>query len=232
MKSLVFDTGPIISLITNNLMDVLAELKKKFKGEFIISEQVKWELIDRSLQTKKYKLEGMMISKYINENMLKPYSNFEVREKTNEILDLANSSFLIRGRPLILLHRPEVESVALAQYLKADACVVDERTMRLIVEDPLSLQKIFEKKLHTKVEVNYKKLKLLKSKLDVNIIRSSELMVVAYELGLMNQYLDGPLIKGNAKGELLEGLLWGLKLRGCSISEGEIYELMNMKNYK
>jgi len=232
MKSLVFDTGPIISLITNNLMDVLVELKKRFGGEFVISEQVKWELVDRSLQTKKYKLEGMMILRYINENVLKPYSNFEVREKTNEILDLANSSFLVRGRPLILLHRPEVESVALAQYLKADACVVDERTMRLMVENPLSLQRIFEKKLHTKVEINHRKLRLLKSKLNMNIIRSSEIMVVAYELGLMNKYLDGPLIKGNAKGELLEGLLWGLKLRGCSISEEEIYDLMNMKGYK
>ena len=55
MKSLVFDAGPIITLTMNNLLWLLNPLKNNFKGEFYLSAAVKEELIDRPLQTKKYK---------------------------------------------------------------------------------------------------------------------------------------------------------------------------------
>ena len=46
MNDLFFDTSSIISLATNNLLSVLEELKKKFKGDFVISDAVRKESLD------------------------------------------------------------------------------------------------------------------------------------------------------------------------------------------
>lgn len=54
MRALVFDTGSIISLVTNNLLWILPPLKKQFRGDFLISEAVKGEIIDHPLKTKKF----------------------------------------------------------------------------------------------------------------------------------------------------------------------------------
>ena len=43
MRSIIFDTGPIISLVTNNMLWLLEPLKKQFKGEFYITKSVKKE---------------------------------------------------------------------------------------------------------------------------------------------------------------------------------------------
>ncbi len=58
------------------------------------------------------------------------------------------------------------------------------------------------------------------------MIRSVELVSVAYELGLLNKYLvDVP----NPKKTLLEAVLWGVKLNGCSVSEREIAEIVRVE---
>ena len=58
MKSIVFDTGPIISLTLNNLLWIIEPLHDRFGGEFYITKAVYKELIDRPLSTKKYKFEA------------------------------------------------------------------------------------------------------------------------------------------------------------------------------
>ena len=55
----------------NNLLDIFEQLKKKFKGNFIISNAVKKEVIDHPMKTRKYKLEAIMISDLIQNNILK-----------------------------------------------------------------------------------------------------------------------------------------------------------------
>ena len=70
MRSIVFDTGPIISLTTNNLLWLLEPLKKKYKGHFHITSDVKRELIDRPLQTKKFKFEALQVMHIIKKGIL------------------------------------------------------------------------------------------------------------------------------------------------------------------
>ena len=68
----------------------------------------------------------------------------------------------------------------------------------------------------------------------VPIIRSVELMAMAYKLGLMQQYLDpreSKIANIDLKKTLLEGLLWGLRLRGCSVSTEEIDEIMLLHGF-
>ena len=78
MKSMIFDTGPIISLALNNLLWVLDPLKKKFKGNFYITKSVKKEIIDRPLNSKKFKFEALQVLHLYEKNVIELTGNDEI----------------------------------------------------------------------------------------------------------------------------------------------------------
>jgi len=228
MNDLIFDTSTIISIATNNLLDVLEELKKKFKGDFIISSDVKREILDHPLKTRKYKLEAIMISNLIQNNILRTYSNVNLENKTMNLLNICNNIFIVHGKPMKILDKAEVEALVLTQLLRG-TYVVDERNIRLLVEDYRKLAQLLGRKLNTKITINNQNIRLFKSEIkDINIIRSSELMTVAFEMGLFDGYKN----KYSSKKDILDGLLWGLRLRGCAISTDEINELIRIERVK
>ena len=228
MNDLIFDTSTIISLATNNLLDIMEQLKKKFKGDFIISKAVKEEVLDHPLQIRKYKLEAIMISSLIQNNIFKIYSNINIEAKTMSLLSLCNDIFLANGRPIKILDKAEVEALVLTQLLRG-TYVVDERNIRLLVEDYRKLAQLLERKLDTKITINNQNIRQFKSEIkDINIIRSAELMVVAFEKGLFNEYEN----KYSNKKEILDGILCGLRLRGCAISTEEISEFIKIERVK
>ncbi|MCD4666562.1 hypothetical protein K8R47_02010 [archaeon] len=55
-------------------------------------------------------------------------------------------------------------------------------------------------------------------------------MTVAYEIGLLKKY-ETSLVH-EVKRNLLDGMLWGLKLRGCAISSEEINDLLKVQRFK
>lgn len=226
MRSLVFDTGPVISLTMNNLLWLIKELKKKFNGEFYIPQASKEELVDRPLATKRFEFEALQVLKIIKEGVFKVVGNEELEKKTQQILDLANSIFYAYNKNINIVHRAEMQGLALCINMKADAFVIDERTGRLLIEDYNSLKKILERKLHTKIKVDGKKLReFQKIAKGIKIIRSVELVTAAYELGLLKEYvLEIP----DAKKKLLDSILWGVKLDGCAVSKDEIYEIIRL----
>ena len=221
MKSLVFDSSTIISLSLNNLLYLLPELKHRFNGQFFITESVKKEIIDNPIRSKKFKLEALQIHQLILDNTLEVYGQ-QLEKQTQNLLNLINNIFKAENHFIRLVDIAEVESLALANLLKA-TYVVDERTIRMIIENPNELKNLLERKLHTKILINQENLKELQKEIDINIIRSSELGIVAYSLGLLkNLTQKDHLTNYNLKHELVDGILWGLKLNGCSISQEEI----------
>ena len=84
-KALIFDSSSIITLSMNNLLNLLPPLKKKFKGEFYITEGVKREIVDKPLQIKRFELNAMMISNMINEGVLSLYVG-DIKEKSEMFL--------------------------------------------------------------------------------------------------------------------------------------------------
>lgn len=221
MKSLVFDSSTIISLSLNNLLYLLQELKHRFNGQFFITNGVKKEIIDNPIHTKKFKLEALQIHQLIMDNTLEIYGQ-QLERQTQNLLNLINNLFKAENHFIKLVDLAEVEALALANLLKA-TYVVDERTIRMLVEDPYGLKDLLEKKLHTKITINQTNLKELKKEIDINIIRSSELALVAYSIGLLkNLTQKDHRTDYNLKYELIDGILWGLKLNGCSISQEEI----------
>ena len=104
---------------------------------------------------------------------------------------------------------------------------MDERTIRLLIEDPKKLEHILEHRLHTKVYVEGKNLRKFRDfTKNIKLIRSVELVTLAYELGLLDKYI--PNLPGGKK-TLLESLLWGVKLDGCSVSKREIGQIMRIE---
>ncbi len=231
MKSLVFDTSTIISVATNNLLWVLPQLKKRFKGEFFISSSVKGEVIDAPLKSKKYKLEAMQILSLMGEGTIKVYRNS--KKRVQEISELANKIFRSKDTWIRIMHEAEIESLAIAIEINADAYVIDERNTRMLIENPEGLGQLLQQKLHTKIDMNQESLKRFKEYVKgVNIIRSVELMTVAYELGIMDKYLkerERKIANIDLRRSLIDGMLWGLKLNGCSITKKEINDIISLE---
>jgi hypothetical protein len=232
MKSLVFDTGSVISLAMNNLLWVLKPLKKKFGGDFILPLGVKYELIDRPLNINRFKLDAVVIRDYLMEGVFKLASNKEIERKSKYLLSLANNIYFAKNKPIKIIQDAEMDALALVLHYDSGALVLDERTLRLLVEDPESLGGVLSNRLHTKVKIDRSVLIKFRTEVKkVNIIRSTELIVVAYGLGIMDKYISvGKKVHNEFRKDMLSGALWGLKYKGCAISVSEINEILRLKN--
>ncbi len=227
MSLIVFDTSTLISIVTNNLLPTLESLREKIKGEFVISREVRRELVDYPLTTKRFELEAIIVMNYLNKGYLKMIESNVVREKAKRLLELANKIYRSKRDYIKIIDMGEMEALTLAIHLNADAYVVDERTMRMLIENPEQLGVLLNKKLHTKIEIDNEVLKEFKENIkNITVLRSVELMTVAYESGLLDDYITNEEIRI----KLLDGILWGLKLRGCSVSENEINEILKLEN--
>ncbi len=228
VKTLIFDSGPVINFALNNLLWLFEPLKKKFKGKFYVTPKVKEELIKNPLQTKKFKFEALQILQLFDKKILEDY-NKQNSDTQQKLFNLFNSIYVANGENLEVVHSAEVEAISTAIILGADAVVIDERTTRLMLEEPKLMARIFERKLHTKVKINHNNLKLLLSMTkSIRMIRSMELVVYAYEQGLLNKYLSSSISK--SKETLLDAIIWGLKLHGCSIAMKDMKEIVKIES--
>jgi len=84
MKSLIFDTGSIISLTSNNLLWILPNLKTRFKGQFYVTLHGKRELIDRPLKIKRFSFEALQTLQYFKNGtflLAKDKKNIHISKK-------------------------------------------------------------------------------------------------------------------------------------------------------
>ena len=224
MKILVFDSGPIITLALTNLLWVLPKLKQKFNGRFVVPESVKKEILDRPLRSQKFKFEAIQILNLIETNVIEVISDKDVESKAKQLVDEANKIFRGFGHNIKLIQEGEMQAMALAALYNADGVVVDERVTRTLIEYPYGLKKLMERKLHTRLSVNKSLLAKLSDELDdIYLIRSIELMSVAFEQGFLDKYL---VPKKVTKRDLLESMLWALRFSGCSISNDDINQII------
>jgi len=208
----------------SSLYEELINLKKNFKGKFIITKEVREEIIDKPINIKKFELEAMKLKELMNRGIIElpesvGVSQEEISKPTLEIMELVNNSFVGDKVPIKLIDLGETSCIALSKILSEkgiqNILVVDERTLRTLVEDPESLKRIFQKRLGAKINLLRDKLKVLDG---IKIIRSTELIYVAYKKGLIS-------IKEK---NLLDALLYSLKYSGCAISDEEIEEIKRL----
>lgn len=227
MKSIVFDAGPVISLATNGLLWLLENLKERYSGEFLIPKEVEFELVQKPIETKRFKLEALQVNREINKKVLTVVDEDKIHMIKKELLMLANTCFYVRNTPLKLVQEGEMAAIAVALIYNSDAIVIDERTTRGLIEDPDKLVARMSERLHTKITVNKENLEQLRKRIGhLKVIRSIEMAMVGYELGWFDKYLTKDK---NARKILLEAILWGIKIRGASISQDEIDRIVRME---
>jgi hypothetical protein len=219
MKALIFDSSSIITLALNDLLFILEPLKKEFGGEFFIPERVKYEIIDRSLQIKRFKLEALMIQNLINKGVLKIKTSDFVKKETQRFMDISNTTFKVGNESMKIIHLGEASCLALYEFLPTQkkAMVIDERTTRMLCEAPANLHRLLEKKHHTTITANEKNYKEFEH---FNIIRSSELAYIAYKKGIIKL--------PSTSREALDAIMYALKYKGCAISRNEINVAKNL----
>ena len=228
---LIFDASPIISLTTNNLLWLLKELNKRYDGKFLIPLQVKHELIDVPLMTKRFKFEALQVMQVIRQGVLNVYDNVEMQHESLELMSLANRCFSGRNNFIKIVHLGEMQVIAAAILTNSNVVVIDEICTRLLLEEPLKLTEIMSKRLKTTIKVNNDNLKEFRNKVKgIKTLRSVELVIRAYEFGLLDELIPRKTdIVPYPKRTLLTSLLWGLKIRGCGLSRKELDEIIELE---
>ncbi len=223
-KYLIFDSGALINLTTNGLIQTMKDLATVFPGDFLITKEVEYETIEHPLHIQKYEWGALRVKDLLDEEIIMLAENYavpqnELKKRTDKIMDQVNTAFTSNKQPIHLIEKGEAECIALSEILNERGIeapvVIDERTARMLCENPEKLRKLMELKLKTKIEMKKDNLKNLEK---VKVIRSTELMYIAYKKGLIDV----------ADKRVLEAILFALKFGGCSISEKEIQIIKNM----
>ena len=127
MKSIVFDTSSVITIATNSLLWTLEPLKDQFKGEFFITESVHEELVDHPLNSRRYKLEAIMIDDLVNRSILK-VNKLDIGNKSLNLLNTFNNTFTSQNKTIKILDLEcfawcdQLESVILHGVERIDSC--------------------------------------------------------------------------------------------------------------
>lgn len=220
MKLIIFDAGPLISITSSGMINVLEKLEGK-NHRFIITPQVRREVVDRAMKIKKYKLGAVQIANLIEKGVIKESSEFvrdeDLFKETIRVINLSKKIISSGLEKINLIHEGEASCLAFSKLCNVEnVIVIDERTTRLISESPQSLKEVMERKLHMPLQLNRSSLGYFK---DFKYIRSSELVLIAFKKGLigLKQDLD-----------TLDALMYSLKFNGAAISSKEIEEMKTL----
>ncbi|MAG24604.1 hypothetical protein CMI47_03400 [Candidatus Pacearchaeota archaeon] len=223
-KTLIFDSGTLINLSMNGLLYLLPKLKQKCDCTFLITKEVKKEVVDRPSNVPRFKLGALRVQSLLDSKVLQLPSDLKIPDsaiskKTKYLMELANHSLQSDGKWIKIISQAETSCLALSSELSKlkiqNIISADERTIRILSEKPDNLKKIMERKLHRSLKLereNFEKFENFK------FIRSSELVYVAYKKGLLR-------VKGQSA---LEAVLFATKYKGAAISHDEIKELKRL----
>jgi len=224
-KAIIFDSGTLINFSMNGLLETLVGLKKKFNGYFIISEQVKEEVINRPINIKKFELGALRVKQLLDNKVIElptslGISRKQIIENIKKFLKIANNTYYTKGEWIHLIDKGEASCFALSKILTEkgvkNVISIDERTARMLTERPENLEKLLENKLHTRIKTKKENYKFFKG---FTFIRSSEIVYIAYKKGL---------IKLKDHENILDALLYAVKYKGCAISTEEIKEMKKL----
>lgn len=213
----VVDSSSLISLSTSCLFDIMKELCKELKMRLVISKAVLDESVRNPLRIKRFELNALRINKGISDGWLEVKKLSKEKQCfAREIMETANSCFLSKHGHLKIIQLGESEILALAISINAKGIIIDERTTRMIIEEPEKLRRLLQKRHGQRIIMNKERVKFFKKNFGkLTIARSSELIALAYEKGLLQKTL------GEDK-EVLKAALYSLKYNGCSLSSEEI----------
>lgn len=224
MKVLIFDSGPLINLSMNSLLYILEKLKENFDGKFIITKQVKYEVIDHPMEIKRFELGALRVQELLEKKIIElntslNISDEEINQRTQSIMNKANHTIEAKSQWINIVSDAEMSCLALCDILKEKGIesiiAIDERTTRMLAEKPDNLEMMMAEKLHQRINLNRENLAQFSK---YKFIRSSELIFIAFKKNILQ-----PLSR-----KTLEAALYASKFSGSSISFEEIDELKRL----
>ena len=96
-RAIIFDAGSLISLSMAGLINELIKLKENFNGQFLITEQVKFELVDKPIKIKRFELEALRIQELLNKKILEMPDSLGIDNKIIENFILGFSLYILWG---------------------------------------------------------------------------------------------------------------------------------------
>jgi len=211
--SIFFDSSALISLAATCSLPLLRKLKQAYNGDFYITQSVYQETIGKASKSLRFRYEGHRLKELLDDGVIKVYSDVALSGQINELMNSINNTYFVNGKPITIVQLGEMSTTIASIEENADTFAVDERTARLLVENPTALKPWLEHKLHSKVIINNKAMMQWSSKISEKFIplRSAEFAMAAWGKGILGNDND-----------VLFGLLWALKFAGCAITEEEI----------
>jgi predicted nucleic acid-binding protein len=213
----ICDSSSLISMSMNCMLPVVTELSEN--ADFIITPTVYDEIITNPQRAGHHRMGPLQFKALCDNGILKTEKpdNAEVQA----ILDLSNNIYYAKHRSLNIIQRGEAEALSLANG--GDVLLMDERTLRYMIESPRDLLGLLQHRMRRGITMKRERREAFEKYCKgVSIIRSSEILAVAYEKGILEKYFSGP------KREIIEASLWALKLKGCSLSNEDIDEYLKM----
>ena len=206
------DSSSLIALAETCNVEALEHLTQRTKAHFLITAGVRDEIIARPLNIRQYAFSAVRLRNMVERGVLEVVDADAA--KTEGIMADANGAYAVGGRTATILHRGEAECLACAK----GALLIDEKTTRLLVEDPEKLRASMEVEYRQSVKVDRQRITSFREKTKgTAIIRSSELLAIAHKKGFFFGF-------GERADEAFHAALYSLRQSGCSISGHELEE--------
>lgn len=219
MKEVVCDSSSLISLGDNCALNVIPFFTEEYNVNFVIPKSVKKEIVKKPYKTKRFKLKAIRMKQMIEKGYLEVMKSDMTKDYSKRFSKLANSLLNSGGHEIEIIHEGEIETIALLKYLGTNNLLIDERTTRLLIENISMLRDYINSQSGKKIDVDKEKKRKIKIETkDINVMRSSELIALAYEKNYF----------GRKSKDLLEASLYGLKFAGCSIRNEEIDDYLKL----
>lgn len=219
-QSMICDASSLISLTDSCFIHALYFLKRRYKGNFIIPPSVETECVEHPMSMKMHAIHAIRLKRAINEGIIEVVDS-HLGKSVQEIRWMANNLFYAGGTPLRLLQEGETEMLALSQSLGVENLLIDERTTRMLAEDPEALRMHLEEELRRPITVNDENMSAFaRLTRNMRFFRSSELLLLAYEKGYFADY-------GELEADAIEASLYKLKYAGCAVGFGEISDYLS-----
>ncbi len=216
-NAVVCDSSSLISFSDTCNIDALRFLHKR-GTRFLVPNGVREEIVETPMQIRKYQFSAVRLKKILDDGVLELASFPSLQEKTQEVLSAANTLFNVNGRLLKIVHKGEAECIALFEEVGAKALLIDEKTTRLLIENPAKLAGLMQGEYGENIEINDDSLALFrKMTRNLFVLRSSEALAMAAKRGFFREY-------GETEQEAFHSALYSLKESGCSITTNELDE--------
>ena len=224
MKKVIFDSSALISLSSSCLFNGVGRMFESDGIRGIISSGVELESIINPMRVKRLELNAVRIRHGIEEGWLELVRLDEKdQSEVEKIMQKANHSLYSARGNLSLLQLGEVEALLLAEKLGAKVVAVDERTTRMLIEEPEKLRQLISSRRHTGIQKDSSMVRELDERFGgLSFVRSSELVALAFEKGFLLEEI------GSGK-KALEAALYSLKYMGCALSSSEIESFLGGK---